>query len=65
MANLSSNDISVLRGKGDGTFAAQMTLRVGDRPLGLVVQDFDRDGALDIAIANAGSNNVTVLLNRR
>jgi FG-GAP-like repeat len=32
---------------------------------GIVAADFDRNGWIDIAHANAGSNNVTILLNQR
>jgi hypothetical protein len=35
---------------------------VGDGPSSVVVEDFNRDGRLDLAVANAGSNNVSVLL---
>src|SRR3954452_24470479 len=32
----------------------------GTRPVGMAVGDFDRDGRLDLAVANQNSNNVTV-----
>src|SRR5580698_5934807 len=35
---------------------------VGLRPTGVATGDFNGDGKQDIAIANAGNNNVTVLL---
>ena len=39
---------------------------VGVRPTSVAVADFNRDGALDIAVANTGSGTVSVLLaNRR
>src|SRR5262245_49209151 len=34
---------------------------VGTRPESVVVADFNRDGAPDIAVANSGNNNVAVL----
>jgi hypothetical protein len=33
-------------------------------PEGIVLADFDNDGKADVAIANAGSNNVAVLINQ-
>ena len=35
---------------------------VGDTPFSLVAADLNRDGRLDLATANAGSNDVSVLL---
>jgi hypothetical protein len=34
---------------------------VGDRPIALAAADFDADGFTDLAVANQGSNNVTLL----
>jgi outer membrane protein assembly factor BamB len=38
-----------------------VTERVGTGPRGVAVADFDRDGHLDLATADAGSNTVTIL----
>jgi FG-GAP-like repeat/FG-GAP repeat len=44
-------------------FAASVSLfPVGNGPVSVVVADFNGDGKADLAIANNGSNNVTVLL---
>ena len=61
-ANVSDNTVSVLLGKGDGTFQAQTTYAVGSGPVGVVVGDFNCDGALDLASANNLDNTVSVLL---
>ena len=61
--NASSNDVSVLLGKGDGTLHAPR--RFGGfsaRPRGLTVGDFDEDGSPDVATANENSLNVSILL---
>jgi hypothetical protein len=53
--------VSIFRGNGDGTFAAQQT--VGTWALGLAIDDFDRDGGPDIAGTNFGTGKVDVYLN--
>ena len=62
----SSNDVSVLLNKGDGTgtFQDQVRYAVGTEPYALVAGDFNGDGHIDLAVANAGSNDVSVLLNK-
>jgi hypothetical protein len=37
-------------------------IAVGTSPVALALADFNRDGKLDVAVANSGSKNVTVLL---
>lgn len=37
-------------------------IRVGDAPIGIATGDFNKDGILDLAIANANDNTITVLL---
>ncbi|HWW15615.1 MAG TPA: VCBS repeat-containing protein [Candidatus Dormibacteraeota bacterium] len=55
--------VTVLLGKGDGTFTATAVSPVpGSIPSSVVVADFNGDGKADLAIANAGSNTVAVLL---
>ncbi|MEQ8819745.1 MAG: FG-GAP-like repeat-containing protein [Sumerlaeia bacterium] len=66
-ANYSSEDVSVLLGNGsgntgDGTFSAPISYPVEREPVSVITGDFNRDGITDIATANRGSNNVSVLL---
>src|SRR5947209_4140201 len=59
------NSVSVLLGNGDGRFRNKISFATGAQPLDVVVGDFNRDGVLDVASANAGTNTVSVLLGRR
>src|SRR5205807_5346036 len=58
------NSVSMLLGKGDGTFQTAMNFAVGTNPSSVAVSDFNGDGKLDLAVANQGSNNVSVLLGK-
>ena len=62
--NADGNNISVLLGNGDGTFqpVTGEPPGTGSHPNGIVVADFNRDGKLDLATANAYGNNVSVFL---
>lgn len=55
--------LSVLQGNGDGTFQAPQDYSVGAGPFGITVGDFNRDGNMDIAVANISDKTVSVLLN--
>jgi hypothetical protein len=63
-ANYLSSTLTVGFGQGDGTFTrlSHIFLIGGKNPSSLAVADFNRDGRLDAAVANFGSNNVTILL---
>jgi len=64
IANVGSNNVTVLLGTGTGGFAADpgSPFAAGTNPQFVAVGDFNGDGKPDLAIANGGSNNVTVLL---
>ena len=63
-ANQGSASVSFLRGNGDGTFATATDFATGTTasasPSAIAVGDFNADGTLDLAIANAGNNNVSI-----
>lgn len=64
VANQSSNNVSVLLGNGNGTFAPAVNYAVAAAPSSVALQDFDGDARLDIAAAGRDANVVTVLLGR-
>ena len=63
-ANSGSNNITVLLGNGSGGFAPALgsPFAAGSAPWSIVTGDFNGDGMADLAVANNGSNNVTILL---
>jgi len=63
IAAKSANAVDVLIGNGDGTFSAPIALATGNSPVAVAAADFTGSGATDVAVANNGSNSVTVYLN--
>jgi uncharacterized protein (TIGR03437 family) len=73
VANEGDNTVTVLLGNGAGGFAQAAynpftpapgsPYSVGTSPVSLAAADFNGDGTTDLAVANEGSNTVTVLLN--
>ena len=55
--------VSVLLGRGDGTFEPARTFTTGQGPKGVVVADFDGDGKPDIATAISGGWHETNQVN--
>ncbi len=62
VANLGSNNVSILLGAGNGSFRAATSLTVGSSPTSVAVGDFNQNGYQDLAVANNGSDNVSILL---
>ncbi|MEL7039577.1 MAG: S8 family serine peptidase [Cyanobacteria bacterium J06592_8] len=56
------NSISLLLNDGDATFNEPLSFTVGEVPFGLIVEDLDGNGRLDIATSNFDSQDVTVYL---
>ena len=48
-----SNTVSILLGNGDGTLQTNVDYPAGNYPFGLVVDDFNGDGVLDLAVTNS------------
>jgi hypothetical protein len=62
VANFHDNNVSILLGKGDGTFTQSATIPVGKGPYSLTVGDFNGSGRLGLAVANLTDGTVSVLL---
>jgi hypothetical protein len=64
VANAKDNTVSILLGKGDGTFTAAngSPIAVGNFPFFLAVADFDGNGTADVAATNEGDDTVSLLL---
>ncbi len=65
VANHDSNDVSILQGNGLGGFTTLAPISLGDlanEPVSIAAADFTGDGVLDLAVANQGSNNISILL---
>ena len=59
----SGGTVTILLGKGDGTFTATATSpKTGNCPEGIAVGDFNGDGNADLAVTNDCDNTVTILL---
>ncbi len=57
--------VTLLRGKGDGTFAVAGSIVVGPNPVSIVAADFDGDGKPDLAVAeNGGGTGETITVHR-
>ena len=57
--------MTILLGNGTGGFTqpAGSPVGAGTSPRSVAVGDFNLDGKPDLAVANAGATNVTILLN--
>src|SRR5450631_3190860 len=64
--NQAEGDVSVLLGKGDGTFQAAVNYSTGagSVPDFVAVGDLNADGLADLVVTNSGGRNVSVLLGK-
>ena len=64
VANSGGNSVSILLGKGDGSFQPQVvfTGNIGNSPYPVTVGDFNGDGLPDLAIANYADQSASILL---
>jgi len=66
VANYNDNTVSVLRNtstSGSISFVAKVDFATGSGPFSVAIGDLDGDGKPDLAVANSGNGNVTVLRN--
>jgi hypothetical protein len=62
-ANYAGNTVSVLLGRGDGTFQDPRTYATGASPNSVVADDFNGDGFPDVVTADSTDGTVAVLFN--
>jgi hypothetical protein len=61
VATSSPSTVTVLLGKGDGTFVAPSDYPAGDGPVLVALRDLDGDRKLDILVATSATGTVSVL----
>ena len=61
VAGFFGDAVSVLLGKGDGTFGPRLDVPVGNAPTGVFAGDLTGDGIPDLAVSNLFGNSVSVL----
>ncbi|MEO1279760.1 MAG: FG-GAP-like repeat-containing protein, partial [Planctomycetota bacterium] len=59
-----ANDISVLLNNGDATLASDVRYAAGESPSSIALGDLNGDGNHDLAVTNAGSDELSLLRNR-
>jgi len=63
-ARTDARQIAVLRGKGDGSFAARLNLPAGAALLALAFADLDADGQLDLLAVARDADKLVVVRNK-
>ncbi len=59
--NGQTGSVSILLGKGDGTFESHVEYQAGAGPDGLAIGDFNGDGIADLAVANLIGDSMSIL----
>src|SRR5262249_12883362 len=59
-----SGEVSVMLGRGDGTFQEPVRIATGFSPISPVAGDFNGDGRQDLAVNDFDTGQVSVLLGR-
>jgi len=54
-------NVFTFRGNGKGEFKIDKKYQAGDCPSAIALADLDRDGKLEIIVANSGSDSITVI----
>ncbi|CAF1230275.1 unnamed protein product [Rotaria sordida] len=64
VANYGSNNLGVILGYGNGTFGNEMIFSTGlkSHPYSIAINDFNKDGQVDIAVANHGTKSLSTFL---
>jgi large repetitive protein len=64
VADAGTNDVTILLGKGDGTFQIGASIPVGQFPVAIAEGEFENDGRIDLAVADQLSGDITILSNQ-
>ena len=64
VVNYNSNNVSILFGKGDGTFEPAVNYATGTEPSAITAMDLNNDGVPDLAIADEIGQTICILLNK-
>jgi len=62
VANQTDGTVSILLGKGDGTFGAHTDFTAGSGPKGIVAADFTNAGTPQLAVADEAGNQLSILI---
>jgi hypothetical protein len=62
IVNFTSNNTTLARNIGKGTFESGGTIATGAAPNSLVATDFNGDTHIDMAVANQSSNTISIML---
>jgi hypothetical protein len=57
-------NVSILLGKGDGTFQGSISFNAGKNPWSIAVGDFNHDGKTDLAVLDGGETSVNILFGK-
>ena len=62
ITNDGNNTLTILLGKGDGTFTAGAVSPTTSTPFSIAAGDFNGDGNADLVVGSLGNNSLTILL---
>ena len=62
VVDLGNDALSVLLGKGDGTFGAHVDYATGSFPVSIAIADFNADNSQDLAVANQNNAGTVSIL---
>ncbi len=62
LANYDTNNLSIMKGNGDGSFTPSGSYFSGGRPVIIVSDDWNGDQKIDLAVVNSSDNTVSIFL---